>query len=164
ELGMIGLGRMGANMTRRLTAAGHRIVVFDRDKAAVASMEADGATGADSLESVVSKLQAPRAIWIMVPSGEAVDETIASLSPSLQKGDVLIDGGNSNYHDSVRRAETARKLGFEFLDVGTSGGIWGLKEGYSLMIGGTPAAVERLRPVFESLAPARDRGWAHMGP
>jgi 6-phosphogluconate dehydrogenase len=164
ELGMIGLGRMGANMTRRLTAAGHRIVVFDRDKSAVAAMAAEGAVGADSLESIVSKLQAPRAVWIMVPSGEPVDETIASLSSLLQKGDVLIDGGNSNYHDSMRRAEAATRLGFEFLDVGTSGGIWGLKEGYSLMIGGTTTAVERLRPVFESLAPASNRGWAHMGP
>ena len=167
ELGMIGLGRMGANMTRRLTADGHRIVVYDRDKSAVAAMAAEGAlkvTGADSLEDVISKLAAPRAVWIMVPSGDAVDETIASLSGSLQKGDLLIDGGNSNYHDSVRRAESARKQGFEFLDVGVSGGVWGLKEGYSLMIGGMPAAVERLRPVFESLAPARDRGWAHMGP
>ena len=100
----------------------------------------------------------------MVPSGDPVDQTIATLSGLLQKGDVLIDGGNSNYHDSVRRAESAQKLGFEFLDVGTSGGIWGLQEGYSLMIGGTPVAVDRLRPVFESLAPARDRGWAHMGP
>ena len=164
ELGMIGLGRMGANMTRRLTAGGHRIVVYDRDKAAVAAMASEGAEGAESLERVVSQLTAPRAVWIMVPSGDAVDETMASLTPLLQKGDLLIDGGNSNYHDSMRRADAARKLGFEFLDVGTSGGIWGLKEGYSLMIGGTPAAVERLRPVFESLAPARDRGWAHMGP
>ena len=164
ELGMIGLGRMGANMTRRLTAAGHRIVVFDRDKSAVAAMAAEGAVGAESLEGVVTKLQARRAVWIMVPSGEAVDETIASLSSLLQKGDVLIDGGNSNYQDSMRRAEAAKKLGFEFLDVGTSGGIWGLKEGYSLMIGGTTTAVECLRPVFESLATARDRGWAHMGP
>lgn len=164
EMGMIGLGRMGANMTRRLTAAGHRIVVFDRDKSAVAAMTAEGAIGANSLADVVFKLQPPRAVWIMVPSGEAVDETIASLSGSLEKGDILIDGGNSNYHDSMRRAESVGKLGFEFLDVGTSGGIWGLKEGYSLMIGGMPAAVEHLRPVFESLAPARDRGWAHMGP
>jgi 6-phosphogluconate dehydrogenase len=164
ELGMIGLGRMGANMTRRLTAAGHRIVVFDRDKSAIAAMVAEGAVGADSLEDVVSKLQAPRAVWIMVPSGEAVDETIAALCKSLQKGDILIDGGNSNFNDSVRRAESARKLGFEFLDVGTSGGIWGLKEGYSLMIGGAESAVARLQPIFESLAPARDRGWARMGP
>jgi 6-phosphogluconate dehydrogenase len=164
ELGMIGLGRMGANMTRRLTAAGHRIVVWDRDKSAVAAMAAEGAIGADSLTGVAGKLAAPRAVWIMVPSGHAVDETIASLAGSLQKGDILIDGGNSNYQESMRRAEAARKLGFEFLDVGTSGGIWGLKEGYSLMIGGTAGAVERLQPVFESLAPARDRGWAHMGP
>jgi 6-phosphogluconate dehydrogenase len=164
ELGMVGLGRMGANMTRRLTAAGHRLVVYDRDKSAVDAIVAAGAVGVDSLSAVAAKLASPRAIWIMVPSGNPVDETIASLSPSLQKGDILIDGGNSNYHDSMRRAASARQLGFEFLDVGTSGGIWGLKEGYSLMIGGADPAVERLRPIFESLAPARDRGWSHMGP
>jgi len=163
EMGMIGLGRMGANMTRRLTAAGHRIVVYDRDKSAVAGMVVEGAIGAESLSEVAVKLRAPRAIWIMVPSGEAVDETIRNLSGSLAKGDILVDGGNSNYHDTMRRAASARELGFEFIDAGTSGGIWGLKEGYSLMIGGTPEAVARLRPVFESLAPSPDRGWAHMG-
>jgi 6-phosphogluconate dehydrogenase len=155
---------MGANMTRRLMAARHRIVVHDRDKSAVAAMTAEGATAAETLGELPAKLHAPRAIWIMVPSGEAVDETIARLTGVLQKGDILIDGGNSNYHDSVRRAGSARQLGLEFLDVGTSGGIWGLKEGYSLMIGGSAAAVERLRPIFESLAPASDRGWAHVGP
>src|SRR6185436_14433740 len=164
ELGMIGLGRMGANMTRRLTAAGHRIVVFDRDKSAVTTMASEGAVGADSIADVVTKLKAPRAVWIMVPSGEAVDETLTSLSGSLQKGDIIIEGGNSNFNDSMRRAAAAQSLGLEFLDVGVSGGIWGLKEGYSLMIGGAAAAVDRLKPVFESLAPARDRGWAHMGP
>jgi 6-phosphogluconate dehydrogenase len=164
ELGMIGLGRMGANMTRRLIAAGHRIVVYDRDKSVVAAMAAEGAIGAESLASVSEKLGVPRAVWIMVPSGDAVDETIASLSGSLHKGDILIDGGNSNFHDSMRRAASVRQSGFEFLDVGTSGGIWGLKEGYSLMIGGTSGAVARLRPIFESLAPAPDRGWAHLGP
>jgi 6-phosphogluconate dehydrogenase len=163
ELGMIGLGRMGANMTRRLLAAGHRVVVYDRDKAAVAAIVAEGATGVESLEALPARLAAPRALWIMVPSGDPVDETIAKLSGSLQKGDVLIDGGNSNYHDSMRRAASARQHGLEFLDVGTSGGIWGLKEGYSLMIGGSPEAVGRLRPIFESLAPAANRGWAHMG-
>ncbi|HET9943848.1 MAG TPA: decarboxylating 6-phosphogluconate dehydrogenase [Terriglobia bacterium] len=164
ELGMIGLGRMGANMTRRLSAAGHRIVVYDRDPAAVTAMVAEGATGAESLSGVAEKLVAPRAIWIMVPSGYAVDQTIGSLSSALSKGDVLIDGGNSNYQDSMRRAFSARQLGLEFLDVGTSGGIWGLKEGYSLMIGGSAEAVQRVQPIFESLAPAADRGWAHMGP
>src|SRR5678816_2941797 len=164
EMGMIGLGRMGANMTRRLIAAGHRIVVYDRDKSAVAAMVAEGGTGVESLSEVVAKLSAPRSIWIMVPCGDPVDETIRSLAGSLLKGDILIDGGNSDFHDSMRRAASVRQLGFEFLDVGTSGGIWGLKEGYSLMIGGSAGAVERLRPIFESLAPARDRGWAHMGP
>jgi 6-phosphogluconate dehydrogenase len=164
ELGMVGLGRMGANMTRRLLAAGHRIVVYDRDPAAISAMVAEGAVGADTLSSVVAKLSAPRAIWIMVPSGDAVDETIGTILGSLHRGDVLIDGGNSNYRDSMRRAASIRQQGFEMLDVGTSGGIWGLKEGYSLMIGGSAAAVERLRPIFEALAPSPTRGWAHMGP
>jgi len=118
ELGMVGLGRMGANMTRRLTAAGHRIVVFDRDKAAVSAAVAEGAVGADSLASVAENLSVPRAIWIMVPSGEAVDETIATLLGSLHRGDILVDGGNSDYHDSMNRAASVRQQGFEFLDVG----------------------------------------------
>jgi 6-phosphogluconate dehydrogenase len=164
ELGMIGLGRMGANMTRRLIAGGHRVVVYDRDPSVVAAMAAEGAAGVETLEAVPGKLNAPRAVWIMVPSGDAVDQTMAALSDSLQKGDILIDGGNSNYHDSMRRATSARQKGLELLDVGTSGGIWGLKEGYSLMIGGSSGAVERLRPIFETLAPAPNRGWAHMGP
>src|SRR5262245_34204569 len=130
ELGMIGLGRMGANMTRRLIAGGHRIVVYDRDGAAVSKLVGEGAAGADSLADVCHKLKTPLAVWIMVPSGDPVDDTIASLSGSLHKGDVLIDGGNSNYRDSMRRAASVRQQGFEFLDVGTSGGIWGLKEGY----------------------------------
>jgi 6-phosphogluconate dehydrogenase len=155
---------MGANMTRRLIAAGHRIAVYDRDPAAIAAMVAEGAVGADTLSSIVAKLSAPRVIWIMVPSGEAVDETIATLAGSLHRGDVLIDGGNSNYRDSMRRAASLQQHGIEMLDVGTSGGIWGLKEGYSLMIGGPTAAASRLRPIFEALAPAADRGWAHMGP
>jgi len=164
ELGMIGLGRMGANMTRRLIAGGHRIVVYDRDPSAVDKLVGEGATGASSLSDVSAKLKPPRAVWIMVPSGDPVDETIGSLAGSLQKGDILIDGGNSNYRDSMRRAASVRQQGFEYMDVGTSGGIWGLKEGYSLMIGGSSGAVDRLRPIFEALAPARDRGWAHMGP
>jgi 6-phosphogluconate dehydrogenase len=151
-------------MTRRLIGGGHRIVVYDRDGSAVDRLVGEGATGATSLSDVSAKLKPPRAVWIMVPSGDPVDETIASLAGSLHKGDILIDGGNSNYRDSVRRAGSVRQQGFEYLDVGTSGGIWGLKEGYSLMIGGSSGAVERLRPVFETLAPARDRGWAHMGP
>lgn len=164
ELGMIGLGRMGANMTRRLIAGGHRVVVYDRNPSAVAAAAAEGATGVESLEALIAKLSVPRALWIMVPSGDPVDATIAAVSGSLRKGDILIDGGNSNYHDTTRRAASARQLGLEFLDVGTSGGIWGLKEGYSLMIGGSSGAVERLRPIFEALAPASNRGWAHMGP
>jgi 6-phosphogluconate dehydrogenase len=164
ELGMIGLGRMGANMTRRLIVRGHRVLVYDNDKKAISAVAAEGAIGAESLEHMCTQLSAPRAVWMMVPSGDPVEQTIASLYGFLRKGDILIDGGNSNYYDSMRRAASAYQLGVEFLDVGTSGGIWGLKDGYSLMIGGSPEAVGRLRPIFESLAPAADRGWAHMGP
>jgi 6-phosphogluconate dehydrogenase len=162
ELGMIGLGRMGANMTRRLIAAGHRIVVYDRDKAAVAAMAAEGGTGVESLSEVVAKLSAPRAIWIMVPSGDPVDETMKSLSTSLQKGDILIDGGNSNYQDSIRRAARLKEKGLEFIDAGTSGGIWGLKIGYCLMIGASPEAFKHCEPIFKTLAPPD--GYAHVGP
>lgn len=164
ELGMIGLGRMGAFMTKRLMAGGHRIVVYDRQRAAVEKVAREGAAGADSLANLVSQLATPRAVWIMVPAGDPVDDTITELLPLLARGDIVIDGGNSNYRDSMRRGEALKREGIEFIDAGTSGGIWGLQEGYSLMIGGTTAAVERLRPVFESLAPARDRGWAHLGP
>jgi 6-phosphogluconate dehydrogenase len=166
ELGMIGLGRMGANMTRRLAAAGHRVVVFDSNNAAIDALTKDvsGAIGASSLSDLAARLKAPRAVWIMVPSGEAVDATITALSLSLQQGDILIDGGNSNYRDSIRRAESVQRAGFYYLDVGTSGGIWGLQAGYSLMIGGSPNAVKQLTPIFQSLAPAAEKGWAHLGP
>jgi 6-phosphogluconate dehydrogenase len=161
---MIGLGRMGANMTRRLVRAGHRVVAHDRDPAAVERVVGEGARGADSMETLVGALAPPRAVWLMVPAGAPVDETIERLLPLLSRGDALIDGGNSFYGDSRRRAATVEGTGVAYLDVGTSGGVWGLAEGYSLMIGGAPEAVERLRPVFESLAPAPDRGWARGGP
>jgi 6-phosphogluconate dehydrogenase len=163
ELGMIGLGRMGANMTQRLLAGGHRVVAFDRQDAAVQRVTQAGGTGADSLESLVGRLSVPRSVWLMLPAGEAVDGTISSLAGLLERGDVVIDGGNSNYRDTVRRAEAIRAWGGEFVDVGTSGGIWGGSQGYCLMIGGENATVERLRPLFETLAPAGDRGWAHLG-
>src|SRR5712664_494020 len=153
ELGMVGLGRMGANMVERLVRGGHRLVGYDRDAAAVARVVSAGAEGADSLANLAGKLARPRAIWIMVPSGAPVDETIAALLPHLAKGDTLIDGGNSNYKDSQRRAASVKVMGFQFVDVGTSGGVWGLKEGYSMMVGGDQAAVERLRPILETLAP-----------
>jgi len=164
ELGMVGLGRMGANMVERLVRGGHRLVGYDRDPAAVARVAAAGAEGADSLASLAAKLARPRAVWIMVPSGAPVDETIATLVPHLSKNDILIDGGNSNYKDTQRRAVALKSQGFAFADVGTSGGIWGLKEGYSMMVGGEKVTVERLRPLFETLAPAKDRGWGHVGP
>jgi 6-phosphogluconate dehydrogenase len=164
ELGMVGLGRMGANMVERLVRGGHRLVGYDRDPAAVARVVSAGAEGADSLAKLAGKLARPRAIWIMVPSGAPVDETIATILPHLAKDDILIDGGNSNYKDTQRRAAALQGQGFPFVDVGTSGGIWGLKEGYAMMVGGEKATVERLRPLLETLAPAKDKGWGRVGP
>jgi len=165
ELGMVGLGRMGANMSERLVRGGHRVVGFDRDPGAVARVTSVGAGGADSLEKLAGQLNGkPRAIWIMVPSGAPVDDTIAALIPRLTKGDILIDGGNSNYKDTQRRAASVKSQGFQFVDVGTSGGIWGLKEGYSMMVGGDKPTVDYLRPLLETLAPGKDLGWGHVGP
>ena len=164
ELGLIGLGKMGFNMAERLREGGHKVVGFDFSADAVAKLTAAGSVGVSSLEDLVKKLAAPRAIWIMVPSGDPVDQTIAKLEPLMQKGDTFIDGGNSNYKDSQRRHAALTAKGFNFVDVGTSGGVWGLKEGYSMMIGGDKAPVERLRPIFETLAPAKDKGWGHVGP
>jgi len=164
ELGMIGLGRMGANMSERLLRAGHRVVSYDRDPEAVKRVVGKGAQGVDSLEQLVNKLVAPRAVWLMVPAGDPVDKTIQALLPHLRSGDAIVDGGNSYYKDSMRRSAQLRERGLHFVDVGTSGGIWGLAEGYSLMVGGEKSAVERLRLIFEALAPAPDRGWGHVGP
>ncbi len=164
ELGMIGLGKMGGFMTERLLKGGHRVVGFDRDAATVKNIADKGAQSADSLESLVSQLRAPRAIWLMVPAGAPVDSTIASLLPHLAEGDTIIDGGNSNYRDSIRRAADLKPKNVNFVDVGTSGGVWGLKEGYSMMIGGDAAAVERLSPIFKTLAPGPDKGWGRVGP
>ncbi len=164
ELGMVGLGKMGAFMVERLVRGGHRIVGFDRDAGAVARVVSVGAEGADSLAALAAKLKQPRAIWIMVPSGAPVDDTIAALIPLMSKGDTIIDGGNSNYKDTQRRGASLKSQGFDFVDCGTSGGVWGLKEGYSMMVGGDQAAVERLRPLFETLAPAKDQGWGRVGP
>ncbi|HZY71822.1 MAG TPA: decarboxylating 6-phosphogluconate dehydrogenase [Edaphobacter sp.] len=164
ELGIVGLGKMGFNMAERLRLAGHKVVGFDFNKEATARLTASGSLGVDSLEDLVGNLVAPRAIWIMVPSGDPVDQTIAQLEPLMQKGDTIIDGGNSNYKNTQRRhAETTAK-GFHFVDCGTSGGVWGLKEGYSLMIGGDKEPVERLTPIFETLAPSKTEGWGHVGP
>jgi 6-phosphogluconate dehydrogenase len=164
ELGMIGLGKMGANMTTRLIEGGHRVIVYDRDAKAVAASASGGATGATSLEDLVARLTPPRAVWVMVPAGDPTESTVQALSRLLARGDTIIDGGNSNYKDGMRRSAELATRGLQFIDAGTSGGIWGLKEGYSLMVGGDTAAVARLRPIFETLAPARDRGWGHVGP
>jgi len=164
ELGIIGLGKMGGNMAERLRLAGHKVVGFDFSNDAVAKLTAAGSLGVNSLEDLVKNLAAPRAIWIMVPAGDPVDQTIAKLEPLMQKGDTFIDGGNSNYKDSQRRHAEATAKGFNFIDAGTSGGVWGITEGYSLMIGGDKEPIERLTPIFQALAPAADKGWGHVGP
>ena len=164
ELGLIGLGKMGGNMAERLRHNGHKIVGFDFSAEAVQRLNDTGAVGVNSLEDLVKNLQTPRAIWIMVPAGDPVDQTIAKLKPLLAKGDILIDGGNSNYKDSQRRYAQLEPEGFNFVDVGTSGGVWGITEGYSMMIGGDEAVVESLRPIFETLAPTADTGWGRVGP
>jgi 6-phosphogluconate dehydrogenase len=164
DIGMIGLGRMGANMTTRLIGGGHRVVAFDRSPDAVAAVVKGGATGAASLAELVAALPAPRAVWVMLPAGDPTESTVRALGDALARGDAVIDGGNSNYKDSMRRGEYLAGKGIGFVDAGTSGGIWGLKEGYSLMVGGEKATVDRLRPIFETLAPAADRGWGHVGP
>ena len=154
QLGMIGLGRMGANMVRRLIKAGHKCVVYDRSAASVQQLASDGATGASSLDDFVSKLQKPRAIWLMVPAA-VVDATIADLVPKLSKDDILIDGGNSYYIDDIRRAKELSPKGIHYVDVGTSGGVWGLERGYCQMIGGENGIVKHLDPIFKTLAPGR---------
>jgi len=164
ELGMIGLGKMGGFMTERLLQGGHRVVGYDRDAATVQRTTEKGAQGANSLDGLAGQLKAPRAIWLMVPAGAPVDDTIAALVPRLAEGDTIIDGGNSYYRDSVRRAAELKAKKINFVDVGTSGGVWGLKEGYSMMIGGDAAVVDRLAPIFKTLAPAADKGWGRVGP
>ena len=179
QLGMIGLGRMGNNMVRRLMAAGHACVAFDVHEEAVAGLEQQGATGARSLEEFVQKLEKPRAVWMMVPAG-VVDSTLAKLAPLLETGDIVIDGGNSYYHDDISRAAMLKEKGIHYVDAGTSGGVWGLERGYCLMVGGEDAVVQRLDPIFASLAPGKgnvedtpgrtpgsgtaDRGYLHCGP
>jgi 6-phosphogluconate dehydrogenase len=162
ELGMIGLGRMGANMTERLVRGGHRVISYDRSAEAIQRVVDIGGVGAHSLADFVKQLAPPRLIWMMVPSGAPVDQTIEQLLPNLSKGDVLIDGGNSNYKDSIRRAGTLSAQGMHFVDAGTSGGIWGLENGYCMMVGGEKQIVEHLAPIFTTLAPAN--GYLHVGP
>ncbi|MFC2038483.1 phosphogluconate dehydrogenase (NAD(+)-dependent, decarboxylating) [Chloroflexota bacterium] len=164
EAGMIGLGRMGGNMTKRLMSGGHSMVVYDPDMEAVTTMVGDGAAGADSIADMVSKLTVPRVIWMMVPAGEATEATIKELAAELLPDDIVIDGGNSNYKDSMRRAADLIKMGIHFLDAGTSGGIWGLKEGYCLMVGGIREAYSRAEPIFQTLAPSPQQGYGYVGP
>jgi 6-phosphogluconate dehydrogenase len=179
QLGMIGLGRMGANMVRRLMKAGHECVVFDQTPATVQALAKEGATGGGSLDDFIAKLKAPRAIWLMVPAA-VVDTTLAQIEPKLQKDDILIDGGNSYYIDDIRRAKQLSQKNIHYVDVGTSGGVWGLERGYCMMIGGEQATVRHLDPIFKSLAPGRgdiartpgreklggtsEEGYLHCGP
>jgi 6-phosphogluconate dehydrogenase len=164
QIAMIGLGRMGGNMTERLMRKGHSVVAFDRTPDVVAKYQKLGATGVNDLGAVADALQAPRVVWIMVPAGDPVDQTIAVIAPKLSKGDIIIDGGNSNFHDSIRRGQQLASSGggIEFIDAGTSGGVWGLENGYCLMVGGSDAAVKHCEPIFRALAP--EDGYAHVGP
>ena len=179
QIGMIGLGRMGANMVRRLMKGGHDCVVHDRNPEAVAALRAEGATGTTSLDDLVAHLDAPRAVWVMVPSGAATEETIASLAERLEPRDTIIDGGNSYFKDDVRRAREVAVRGLHYVDAGTSGGVWGAERGYCLMVGGPVEAVERIEPILRTLAPGRgdipatpgrdgkstaEQGYLHCGP
>jgi 6-phosphogluconate dehydrogenase len=180
ELGMVGLGRMGANMARRLMRDGHRCVVYDVDPDAVSALASEGADGASSLEDLAAKLSAPRSVWAMVPAGEITEKTVEGIAAVLERGDAIVDGGNSYYRDDIRRAAMLAEKGIDFVDCGTSGGVFGLERGYCLMIGGPDAAVERLDPVFASLAPGvesaprtpgrdgepdtAENGYLHCGP
>ncbi len=180
QLGMIGLGRMGANMVRRLMRGGHHCVVFDRNADQVDRLTSEGAVGASSLDDLIGRLSPPRAVWVMVPAGEATETTVDALAQRLKVGDILIDGGNSYFKDDVRRANALTAKGLHYVDVGTSGGTWGLERGYCLMIGGAGSVVARLDPIFKTLAPGRgdvertkrrdrmagtaEEGYLHCGP
>jgi 6-phosphogluconate dehydrogenase len=166
EIIVVGLGRMGANIARRLARGAHRVVVYNRTivKALRLAEEEKGIIAAETIEEIGSLTDRPRVLWVMVPAGEATDRMIEEVLPVLADGDTIIDGGNANFNDSIRRADELSRKGIHFLDAGTSGGIWGLSEGYSLMIGGEAEEVGRLRPLFETLAPAPDRGWGRVGP
>ena len=164
ELAMIGLGRMGANMAERLVRGGHTVRGYDPGEAARQQAEARGIVPHANLQNAVAALPTPRVVWLMVPAGQVVDDTIAQLRPLLATGDTVIDGGNSNYKDTQRRGAQLAEAGIHYIDCGTSGGVWGLAEGYSLMIGGDAGAVARLQPVFATLAPTPQTGWGHVGP
>jgi len=164
RLGMIGLGKMGGNMVKRLLAGSHEVVGFDPSAEAVQEVVDAGAEGAGSLAELVDKLPAPRVVWMMVPAGDVVDKVLGDLTPLLAADDVVVDGGNSFYKHSLERGERLSAQGLHYVDCGTSGGVWGLEGGYSLMVGGDDDALARLRPVLECLAPAADKGWGHVGP
>jgi 6-phosphogluconate dehydrogenase len=180
QLAMVGLGRMGANLVRRLMRAGHSCVVYDANLSAVETLASEGAVPAQDLDALVAQMDAPRALWVMLPHGETTESTIAELKHRLQPGDLVIDGGNTHHHDDARRARELAQSGVDYLDIGTSGGVWGLERGYCLMIGGPAGAVQRLAPIFDALAPGAgtqvrthhrsgplgnvERGWLHCGP
>ncbi len=164
RIGMVGLGKMGANMAARLVERGHEVVGFDLDADSVVRAEADGVEGASSVDDLVARLEPPRVVWLMVPAGKPVDSLMSQLLPILAPGDVIVDGGNSNYRDTLRRSEACAAVGCHLVDAGVSGGVWGRTEGYSLMIGGDTDVVARLRPLFEALAPRPDEGWGRTGP
>ena len=164
KLGMVGLGKMGANMTLRLLRDGHELVVTDLNAAAVQTATELGAQAAADLAGIAAMLPAPRVVWVMVPHGAPTESSIQTLGELLSEGDIVIDGGNSNYKETMRRGEELAARGIRFIDVGTSGGVWGLAEGYSMMVGGEEAAVTHIQPILETLAPAADKGWGRVGP
>lgn len=164
KIGMIGLGRMGANMAQRLTQKSHQVIGYDAQAAARKRAEGANIGTVASLQAVVDMLEPPRTVWMMVPAGQPVDDTLDTLLPLLAAGDVVIDGGNSNYKDTMRRAARLKDRSLNYVDCGTSGGVWGLQEGYSMMVGGDEQLIDRLRPIFEALAPSPNSGWGRVGP
>jgi len=164
RLALIGLGKMGGNMARRLLQAKIEVVGFNRSPGVVKELSGEGLIPADTILHAVQQLQSPRIVWLMIPSGSPTDNAIQELIPMLEEGDIIVDGGNSNYHDSQRHGALLAKHDIGFVDAGTSGGIWGLKNGYCLMVGGEKQVVAQIEPVLKALAPAQDRGWAHVGP
>ena len=164
KIGMIGLGKMGANMSTRLLRDDHQVVAYDLSEDAIETAVKTGAEGAKTLDEVIAKLDTPRVAWVMVPAGSPTESTITALAEKMDAGDIIIDGGNSNYKETMRRAETLSQKGIHFVDVGTSGGVWGLAEGYSMMVGGGQEAVEHITPILKTLAPGADFGWGRVGP